>query len=144
MKRDMELIRAILLDLEDRSPGIEPRNFGYEFEKVAAQLNVDQATLQYHLALLFDAKLIDGCALRGVDPPLSRAKRVDSDYVFNVMPRHLTWEGHEFLDSVRDAEVWSKTKEAASSVGSYGFDMLKDLAKGFIKTKIKQHTGIDL
>lgn len=144
MQRDMELIRAILLDLEGRSPGVDPRNFGYACEKVAAQLNVDADKLQYHLALLFDAKLIDGCALRGLDPAPNKAKRVDSDYVFHVMPRHLTWEGHEFLDSVRDAEVWSKTKEAASSFGSYGLDMLKDLAKGFIKTKIKQHTGIDL
>ena len=145
MKRDMDLVRVILLDLEARSPDISLKNdFGYEREKVAADLGVSVDVLNYHLTLLFEAQLIDGWALRGLDHPSGKALRLDSDYVFHVVPRHLTWVGHEFLESVRDPEIWKQTKGAASSSGSYGLDTLKDLAKGFIKTKIKEHTGVDL
>lgn len=145
MKRDMELVRSILLDLEGRKPDLSRKDdFGYEWEKVASDLGADVDALNYHLTLLFEAQLIDGWALRGLTHPPGKALRLDSDYVFHVVPRHLTWEGHEFLESVRDAEIWKKTKGAASSIGSFGLDTLKELAKGFIKTKIKDHTGVEL
>lgn len=92
--------------------------------------------LLYHLILLFEAGLIDGWALRGEVHPSGKSLRLDSDYVFHVVPRHLTWEGHEFLESVRTDEIWKQTKSAALSLGSFGIDTLKELANGFIKTKI--------
>lgn len=145
MKRDMELVRAILLDLEGREPDLSRKDdFGYDREKVAADIGTGIESLNYHLALLFEGQLIDGWALRGQTHPAGKALRLDSDYVFHVVPRNLTWEGHEFLESVRDTEIWNKTKGAASSIGSFGLDTLKELAKGFIKTKIKDHTGVDL
>ncbi len=65
------------------------------------------------------------------------------DYIVSVRPWSLTWEGHEYLDSIRDPEIWDKVASAADEIGSFGIDTLKTLAKGFIKTKIKEHTGID-
>ncbi|STR45695.1 DUF2513 domain-containing protein [Iodobacter fluviatilis] len=145
MKRNMDLVRSILLELEGRTPNLTKNDdFGYNLEEVATELATDKNTLTHHLTLMFEAGLIDGWALRGLAHPPGKALRLDSDYVFHVVPRHLTWEGHEFLDSVRDAEIWMYTKSTAVSVGSFGFDTLKDLAKGFIKTKIKNHTGIEL
>jgi len=37
-----------------------------------------------------------------------------------------------------------KTKKGAAAAGGFTFDLLKDLAKGFIKTKIEEHTGIKI
>lgn len=58
--------------------------------------------------------------------------------------RGLTWNGHDFLDSVRDPEIWRKTKEAATKAGGFTMDLLVGLAKGFIKTQIEKHTGVKI
>jgi hypothetical protein len=34
--------------------------------------------------------------------------------------------------------------KALKATGSFTFDLLKELAKGFIKTKIEEHTGVKL
>jgi len=56
----------------------------------------------------------------------------------------LTWQGHEFLDAVRDPEIWRKTKEGASKAGGFTVGLLADLAKGFVRTQIQKHTGVEL
>lgn len=56
----------------------------------------------------------------------------------------LTWQGHDFLDSVRNQETWAKTKKGALAAGGWTADILKDLAKGFIKKQIEEHTGVKL
>ena len=48
----------------------------------------------------------------------------------------LTWRGHDFLDSVRDPEIWRKTKEGATKAGGFTLDLLMDLAKAIIKAKL--------
>ncbi|NHQ87732.1 DUF2513 domain-containing protein [Iodobacter sp. HSC-16F04] len=141
----MDLVRSILLDLEARTPNLANKeDFGYSQVHVAETLSTTKEALLYHLILLFEASLIDGWALRGLNHPPGKSLRLDSDYVFHVVPRHLTWEGHEFLESVRADEIWKQTKGAALSLGSFGIDTLKELAHGFIKTKIKALTGIEL
>jgi hypothetical protein len=47
----------------------------------------------------------------------------------------MSWEGHEFLDKIRDDEIWRKTKEGASRVGSWSVKLLADLASGYLRTK---------
>ena len=56
----------------------------------------------------------------------------------------LTWSGHDFLDSVRDPEIWAKTKKGAEAGKGFTVDLLRDLAKGFVKKKIEDYTGIKL
>ncbi len=53
----------------------------------------------YNLALLVQAELVRGEVHRTVDEELFST--VDS----------LTWEGHAFLDTIRDDSVWDRTKE---------------------------------
>ena len=48
------------------------------------------------------------------------------------------------MDAVRDPEIWRKTKQGADAVGSFSFELVKQLASGFIKTKIEEHTGVKL
>src|SRR5687768_9431326 len=105
MKRDMDLVRAILLQVEDMpydrdgTPiGVE----GYSAEEV-----------EYHLMLLGQAGLIemdlitfDGGALRA--------------------PRALTWTGHEFLDAARNNTTWNRAKTAiVEKGGAVSFEILK-------------------
>ncbi|QHM55684.1 DUF2513 domain-containing protein [Leuconostoc mesenteroides] len=53
----------------------------------------------------------------------------------------LTWEGHEFLDTVRDKEVWSKTKAVSSKLESVSIGMLSRIGTGVINHIIDKTMG---
>jgi hypothetical protein len=129
MQRDMDLIRELLLKLEALPirPGgtviITP-----DAEEIAVPgYNVDQ--IDCHLSQISKAELID----EGGSRPM-----------IGIGFRCLTPAGHDFLDSVRDPQTWAKTKKAAVGAGGFTVDLLKGLAKGFIKKQIEEKTGIKL
>jgi len=144
MKRDMDLIRQILLYLEAETPRVSSGLYSVDTDPMAAKFETTFELLNYQLILLYEANLIDGAAYRGKGYPSGSDCLFENPSVLSVFPRHLTWDGQEFLETIRDEEVWKKTKLAARSVGSFGLDTLKELGKGFIKKKIKDHTGVDL
>ncbi len=111
MKRNMDLIRILLLEIEKQD-----RGRGDKIEvKVEGQA---PAVVKEHLHLLIEAGFVSG---RSDDVPVGFGR-----FVF---VHRLTWDGHDFLDSVRDPEVWRKTKERASVAGGWGIDLLTDIAK---------------
>jgi hypothetical protein len=109
MKREMELVRKILLETEasDNSPieWIELNIEGYKPEFVS-----------YHVKIMVAAGLIEAEDLTTIGN-------------FEWQPKSLTWQGHEFLDAVRNETVWAKTKEVVKSKGgSVAFEVLKEIA----------------
>jgi len=96
MKRDMELCRRILLDLENKS-------FGTGLIKVDYNA-VDPTIVAYHIKLLAEAGLIDAQDISKGDRLRWRVKSI-------------TWEGHDFLDAIKDDSRWSKTKEFVKESG---------------------------
>jgi hypothetical protein len=87
MKRDMDLIRAILLEVEKSpSPG------GSRIEI----LGHSREELYYNAQQAQDAGLIDARFLPNSDE-------------FHVL--RLTYAGHEFLDAARNDTLWAKAKE---------------------------------
>ena len=48
----------------------------------------------------------------------------------NWIPTRLTMAGHQYLETIRDPEVWRQTKESAEKIGSFSLDVLSALAKG--------------
>ena len=108
MKRDLDLIRSILLRVE-QSEGAENYDRMEEDKKVI-----------YQVELLKEAGFID--------------VRSHSDGHF---VRRLTWRGHDFLDAVRDDTVWNRTKEKISStVGSASVEIVKAAAEGVTKAML--------
>ncbi|MDY7099222.1 MAG: DUF2513 domain-containing protein [Pseudomonadota bacterium] len=107
MKRDMDLVREMLLWMEDHEDRLILVN---EF-KVFCD---DSELTLGHIGILKSGGLIDEPqkGLLGV-----------------------TWEGHEFLDKVRDPEIWTKTKEGASKLNSWGVKLIGEMASGFIRAK---------
>lgn len=113
MKRDMDLIRSILLAIEES----DASNLESAFEA----LDCSNEVFQYHLGLLIDAGLI-------------RAHEVSHMTGTDYTPTGLTWEGHEFLDDVRDESVWNKTKEVVrSQSGTVSVAILQEVAKEVVK-----------
>jgi Hypothetical protein (DUF2513) len=121
MKRDWEMIRSLLLEIERESQF----NNQYIFdEKDHSKIEFHQ-TRRAHLRLMKEAGFI-------------RTMGEMEHYTMGI-----TWTGYEFLDTIRDDEVWSKTKSGAIDVKNFSVEMLKDIAKAYGKKKLKDLTGLE-
>ncbi len=108
MQRDWDLIRQILLATE-----AEESNVKIGFEVIDG---CTEEAFRYNAALLSEAGLIHAMIL----------PRIETTVV-----NSLTWEGHEFLDSIRDQATWNAIKSTA---------MKKNLGLSFRAIKaIEQH-----
>ena len=126
MQRDMDLVRNILLAIEGSAK--DPRSW------IALELPPhSKAAISYHVQLLHEKGF-----LQAID-----ASHMGPDG-YEWLPQRLTWQGHEFLDNIRDPDVWRRTKEGAKQVGGFSLEVLAALAKGLVKKKIEEHTGVKL
>jgi hypothetical protein len=112
----MELVRSILIQLEDSKD---------RSVVASAEHEHGDTIFNYHLEIMADAGLLRQFGKHGDE-------------------FRMTWQGHEFVDSVRDPEIWRKTLEGAETAKGFTFELLRDLAKGFLRTKLKEHTGVDI
>lgn len=117
MKRDMDLIRTILIDVEGIPDADDSRTL--EFEGWTPE------EVSYHIALLNEAGLVIGHDLSSSD-----------GYEWTV--RRLTWEGHEFLDSARNEFVWNEVMANIKAQGflSTSIDIIKRSLDGVIRKRL--------
>lgn len=110
MKRDLELIRDLLTELEQTDRLIE-RTDGLG---------------AHQIAVIIDRGLAVGhCSRNG------------RGLIFRGILQRLTWEGHEFLDAMRDDTVWQRVKKnVLTSACSWTFDLLMEYAEAQIKPKL--------
>lgn len=114
MKRDMDLIRALLTQIEDSD-----------------SVHLDTYTKEqilYHKNLLLEANLVHGKTLHG------------DDQILVVMIDRLTWEGHEFLDAIRDENIWQQTKDSVEKISGAPIVIIKEVAINIARTTINAHT----
>jgi len=112
MKRDWDMIREILGKTEECT-------LNTDAVRLSDFPESDAASASYHVALLIDAGLIDGQVANTMGAG-------EKDF----FAQRLTWEGHEFLDSIRSDTVWKKTKKLFADEG---LSMTVDLIKGAAK-----------
>lgn len=109
MRREMDKVRNLLLALEER---------------------------QQPYFMMMNPMLLGGIDNAG--EMVEYILLLKSGELLEEQPRNayrITWKGHEFIDSIRDPEIWRKTKEGASKVGSWSLKLLGDMASGFIRLK---------
>jgi hypothetical protein len=105
MNRDWDLIRDILLRVEQADKGVELKDFsGY-----------DEALVAHQVQILDDAGLIE-----------AKINVMFGGTVWFRISR-LTWEGHEFLDATRNDTIWRRTKDR---IQKEGLGMAIDVIKG--------------
>jgi hypothetical protein len=110
MKRDMDLVRAILLEVE-KSPSLD----GVRIEMPGPS----REEVYYNAHLAQEAGLID-------------AKFLPNSTEFHVL--RLTYAGHEFLDAARSDSVWSEAKRLLLKVtGTVTLEGLKAVMPEVIK-----------
>jgi hypothetical protein len=113
MKRDMDLARQILFEIEGLPHGddviFQPEIEGHSSDEVS-----------YHMMLLVQAGYIEG------------EEAPDGWHA-----RSLTWQGHEFLDAARDETRWNKAKKIVMEKGgAITFEMLKHLLLELMKNAV--------
>jgi hypothetical protein len=116
MKRDMALVREVLLKVEslDLLPG--SRMIWHGFDPALGVEGYSPAMVDHHLRLLTDAGFIKGQAAGNA-----------------VIVEGLSWEGCEFLDTVRSPEVWKRTQGVAAKLGTVSLAVFAEIAKGEVK-----------
>jgi hypothetical protein len=117
MKRDMDLVRDLLLRIEG-----DPLFDGTTWVRIESpeELGItghSPKEVAYHLDLLIEEKFIKG----------------SSDIQPMPMINNLTWKGHEFLDNIRDNGIWSKTKERIKGLPSVAISLVAQIAEAEIK-----------
>ncbi|WP_281948055.1 DUF2513 domain-containing protein [Vibrio parahaemolyticus] len=119
MKRNMEMVRNILLKIESHPNQITDI-------KLAEH---PQNEVYYHIRLMIDAGILDGDYAMDMSNASSAPAK--------IFIKSMTWEGHELLDNLRKDEVWSVIKDnfKNDSIGTV-ITVAKDLAVHMAKKKL--------
>jgi hypothetical protein len=123
MRRDMDLIRELMLRLE-----AVPLEAGdvwtipYDDERLAVEGHTF-AEIMYHVELIHSARFTEPYGNQGA-----------ASLTFSGF----TWQGHDFIDSVRDPKIWRDTKSTLQKVGGYTLDIVIGVAKGLLKQQLQQ------
>jgi len=117
MKRDMDLVRKLLLAIEEKDERFTSESlevFDYSSDEI-----------DYHCAMLLEAGIIRG-------KPIGTMGSPDTCLISGI-----SFEGHEYLDSIRDNKVWSRVKDKSKKAGvTLTFDIVRDVAKTIAKELI--------
>ncbi len=118
MKRNMDLVRQILFEIEKCENPWGPNEI--EIEGHSGQV------VSYHIKLLSQAGLMEAEDASCMGP---------EGFSWSAGP--LTWEGHEFLDAARDQTIWKKAKSTVlERVGEVPFEVLKELLIQSVKSSV--------
>lgn len=119
MKRDMNLVLKILEFFESRDE-----------ISVVQSLKIDkydELVVKYHLRLMYQAKLL---VAEEITSSTTKSRLID------VWPFELTWEGHEFLISLRNKAVLKKVRERfGKSISEVPFIILKEVALSIFRNE---------
>ena len=68
--------------------------------------------------------------------------RIEQDFEgFDVEIFSLTWNGHKFLDNIRDNNVWKTTKSIVAKFSSVSLGIIENVAAQVITNVITQQIG---
>src|SRR5262245_3850892 len=98
MKRNIELVRKIMLAVESHEHGFAPFSISID--------GFSKEEIGYHSYLIIDSGLAEGVNDTAQDSP-------SPEYAI----RHLTSKGHDFCDAAREPSRWQKAMTKVASVG---------------------------
>ena len=131
MKRNMDIVRSILLQVESATDYISIEYLLKQRDSVKDCKWTDEEII-YHVELLLAHEFLDGQIMRDINGTIT-----DSAI------KGITWAGQDFLESIRDNKVWKKVKSVITdTVGSTTFDVIKQTGSLVAINAIKKSLGV--
>ena len=120
MKRDFELVMKILEYLENRNE-----------TSVITELHIpgyDKYLVAYHIRRMYEGGLLDAEVI---------TSESTESRIINVLPFGLTWQGHEFLDSMKNKSVAEKVRQRlGGSLSQVPYILIKELALSLARQQL--------
>lgn len=119
LKLNQDCIRDLLIYLEE--------NLGYKDKIIINSLklnNYSKEELMYTADRLYEANYIN----------VNICWNMNSTHI--IVVTSISYQGHQFLDTIRDNDIWKSTKAKASKIASVSLPIIQELASSFIKLKL--------
>lgn len=125
MRRDLDLVRSILIYVEDADSEVDAGDMAtkrWPIELVA-----------YHVRLMAHHGLID----------VSRDISDMNGSTIELTVAGITWDGQDYLDSIREPKVWKKVKKIlADTVGSTTLDVVRQTGSMVALSMVREGLGM--
>ena len=120
MKRDLELIRDILFTIENQKYGSHIDIYSFMKSDGIEEF----CNISFHIQLLLDEDMIEI-----VDEPIYHSGNPCEDFYIE----RLTTSGCDYLDSIRDENIWNQTKNKAGKlINSVTLSTISSIAQKLI------------
>ena len=117
MKRDLDLVRQILLQIEALPAG-PPAQYRMS--------EIEDPVLLAHFELVLASGLVNG--------KISRSQSSRGDV---ISISGLTWQGHEWIETVRQDSVWNETTSTLlESGGALTYELTRAVAERILRTRL--------
>lgn len=122
MRLNVDCVRDVLLAIESA-----------EFNQTLTVLELSQKLPKYSKEEIHYTcvKLYEGKYIDAILQPFAK-KAIPAVVAINC----LTYDGHKFIDTVRDNTIWKKTKSTISEIASVSFSILQSVASQLIMDAI--------
>lgn len=119
MKLNQNLVRLLLLEIEDKTGPYEP----LELSDISIKDFSDEEIL-YTTERLLEAGYIT-------------ARLEPTKLQCNQVIYSLTWEGHRFLDTIRDNTVWRRTNDIVKKLSSVSLSLILHIGEQVILDMVR-------
>jgi len=121
LERDLNLSREIMLLIENNNDDRNEPDFPSEWSR---------EVIVYHVKILEQAGYVKSKVFWADNKPI-------------MITSSLTWEGHEFLDSIKNDNIWNKTKDGIKEKGLELGSVPLSVVKDFALMQMKSLFGVD-
>jgi hypothetical protein len=122
MKRDLDLVRQLMLQIE-ALPAAPPVQYRMS--------EIEDPVLLAHLEMLIEAGLVNG--------RISRSQGARGDV---ISVSGLTWQGHEWIEMVRSQSLWNEVKSAVLDGGGVlTFELTMAMAAKIFRARLALPPG---
>ena len=122
MKRDLDLVRQLMLQIE-ALPAAPPVQYRMS--------EIEDPVLLAHLEMLIEAGLVNG--------RISRSQGARGDV---ISVSGLTWQGHEWVEMVRSQSLWNEVKSAVLDGGGVlTFELTRAVATKLLRARLALPPG---
>ena len=129
MRLNQDCIRYILLELEERLDFNNEMGLS-QIKLLASESKYDEDEVIYSILKLIEADYLIGAPFYA------------GDELHHLSVSSLTWNGHLFLDTIRDNQVWKETKSIISKFSSVSLSLVASISTNIVKEQIKKQLNL--